>query len=307
MKKNKQIYRYLLFLASICVTLGSCINLTYTERTLLNQKEVEERNGYKSGNLDFRMKTSYLQAPLLSQKGQINTEAWIGNGWGANISFAATNHLLLTAKYSKREGRDYFETNDVFYINEKEYDSNTNQLLNNSDYTVDAKLQFNQKSKQTNYELGAGYYNSINDLFRYEAFGGVAFSNAETNHDLTTYYGEFASWRYSSEKRKCFQYFAQGNIGLVSKHFEAAFMARLSYFNFTDQNFDSDGFFDTYEMRNGNLTIEPALRVGAGTKTVRLFCQYEYALPLKETDIKWHSSQFLAGVLFRFNDKIKTH
>lgn len=287
---------------------------------LLNKEEFITHQTYNNDKMPFRMKSSDLYAPLLSKNNRFNIETAMGGGIGIKTSFDINKKFCVLLKYSYRYKEDNIEYSDwiryvrdsIVYPKDSASYHKIDTLLHNYNFSMEHILT------QNIFEIGCGIFRADYKNIRWDLFGGIVYgevknkytfpipedsANSDIYKNSSYAYGIFTNDYRFQESRKYIQTYLQGDCGYITKRTEGVLITRLSYFNFFNQRFLLDYPVPIYEAKSSGLLLEPAVRFGLGNKEFRVFIQYEAAIPIVKTDIKWYASQLKGGISLRFNNK----
>jgi hypothetical protein len=126
-------------------------------------------------------------------------------------------------------------------------------------------------------EFGAGYYQKIGVIGRFEAYGGGGFGKLQAYED--------AGFWVSKSDVKTMRFFVQPAIGMATEVFDGSFAARLVALNLKQ---------DT--LSNTGVLIEPAFTFKVGYKFVKAVFQVGASLPLNGEHIDFTYQPFIYSV-----------
>lgn len=151
------------------------------------------------------------------------------------------------------------------------------------------------------FEVGAGYFQPIEENFVFETYGIIGFGGVEnhlpsTRDDHPSTKGDISA--------NIFRIGIQPNFGYKSKYFSAAISSRivnLSYSNIKgDLIFENENQLNYLKNNSSNFLIEPALTIKGGLEKVKLQVQYGFSLNLSNSDFKQDKSFLTIGLNFNF-------
>lgn len=152
------------------------------------------------------------------------------------------------------------------------------------------------------FELGAGYFEKINEIWVFETYGILGFGSFENHLPSTTPENPQTKGDISAN---IFRIGVQPNFGYKSKHFSAAVSSRfvnLSYSNVTgDLIFDGENQIGYLKDNSSHFLIEPALTLRGGFEKVKLQVQFGYSWNLTNSDFRQDNSLMTIGLNFNFN------
>jgi hypothetical protein len=143
---------------------------------MVNQDQLLTKHGYQRGNMNFKMRSSDLNSPMFSRKGQVNLELNTGGGWGGSLSIAATDKLGIYFKGSSRTAEDIFKAYDTMI-----YESSNNGEYWTGPYKKTVGIETTHDLRNGFFETGFGTYkmNMAKNL-RYDLFGVCPSDQQET-------------------------------------------------------------------------------------------------------------------------------
>jgi hypothetical protein len=186
-----------------------------------------------------------INSPMFSNKGEIQASGHGGiAGFDPQVSYAITDHLGV--------------------------------MVNGSfaDRTSDSTDNYN---KHRFIEAGAGYYQKIGSIGRFEAYGGGGFGKLKA-------YQNVGFW-ISSADVNCMRFFVQPAIGLSTDVFDGSIATRLVALNLKQ---------DT--LSNTGLLLEPVITAKVGYRYVKAVFQFGISLPLNSEQIDFTYQPFLFSI-----------
>jgi opacity protein-like surface antigen len=186
-----------------------------------------------------------INSPMFSNKGEFQASGHGGiAGFDPQISYAITDHLGV--------------------------------MMNGSfaDRTTDSTSNFH---KHRFIEAGAGYYQKIGTIGRFEAFGGGGFGKLNAFQDV-------GFWVSSAEVNTV-RFFLQPAIGLSTDVFDGSIATRLVALNLKQ---------DT--LSNTGVLIEPVFTAKVGYRWVKAVFQFGISLPLNRDHIDFTYQPFLFSI-----------
>lgn len=152
------------------------------------------------------------------------------------------------------------------------------------------------------FELGAGYFEKINEIWVFETYGIVGFGSFENHLPSTTSENPETKGDISTS---IFRIGVQPSFGYKSKHFSAAVSSRfvnLSYSNIEgDLIFDRENQIDYLKDNSSHFLIEPALTLRGGFEKIKLQVQFGYSWNLTNSNFRQDNSLLTIGLNFNFN------
>ena len=239
----------------------------------------------------FRMKGANLDAPLLSKKGDAVFGVSGVDGTQILGAWALGSWLGVLMNYST--------------VSTEESSTGSAWLhVTWSDGTVEyTNVPYSLRHKGSEETVGFGllHFNSFGSSGRSEQLLGVIRGNADNRHEYVVekegkVYG-YGLYNFV-ESRVWWQYYVQQNIGFVTRGWEGAVMARMSYMNFTSQEFVDTYAIEHYTMAKEQWIVQPGVKLGCGWKKVRFSLQCNFNLPL-QGDVQWVGTQIKAGIVVR--------
>jgi len=178
---------------------------------------------------------------------------------------------------------------------------------NDSSSYEDVHYSQDHSLRSKSFSLATGFYKAFGHIGRSEQYAGMAYGKAENKYTYSSYKQtseDIGSYNYSfTESRTFYQYFFQNNIGFVTPRTEGALIARLSYVHFTNQHFEQDYQTEAYKMVSDNFVFQPGMKIGYGSKSLRLQLQCGWNIPLTSgSDLKWYSAKVEAGIVLRIGE-----
>lgn len=195
-----------------------------------------------------------VNTPLLSNRGEFQAGLYTGtNGFDPQLTYAVTDHigLMLNGSFANRKPKT------------------------SSNYHQHSFL-----------ELGAGYYTKLDDIWRFEAFGGAGMGSlqAENYGGLWDAYSSVNSMRI----------FIQPDIGLTTKVVDFGFGTRFVLVDMYQGTASSTGLF-----------YEPVVTGRLGFNHVKFFVQMGFSAPVNGDviDFDFEPLIFALGIHARFGNK----
>ena len=281
---------------------GSGNSGNYTQVFWENPDEVINDNSYEGGHMPFTIRSSDLQAPLLSRKGQVVWDSYAGSGIGTSLAAATGEKTAIYFRGSKGKFEDSETLYDEFILRTKTYESH--QLVSENVNSYVKPIALKREVEQGNAELGFGIYNANRKHLRHEHFIGVNLGWGESKYILDPRDDRFDSYEFK-ESRNFQQYFIQSNLGWVTNNIEFAFILRSSVVNFNSISYQADHQVNTSNETGPAFALEPSIRFGIGGRTMRIYIQTSRGFAFGNDDLEWVSPDITGGITFRFGDKIK--
>jgi len=194
---------------------------------------------------------SVVNAPLMSEEGEIVAKANIGiSGFDPQLAYAVTDQLAIMVNGSFRSGQ--------------------------SDH-------INSYHRHAFGEIGVGYYMPLNDVARFEVFGGGGHGLVNANYS-NSIFTDLTDVRYALG-------FIQPSIGFVRDVVEFSFTPRMVYVYMMQD-----------DLRAGVPFIEPAFTLKLGYKQIKGVMQMGLSLSLinyEDMKFEHHPFMFSIGIQFR--------
>ncbi len=269
----------------------------YGSQTYIDQKQIYKQSIY-ADEMPFKMRDGITQAPLMSQKGQVNTNFDFIHGTGIGIACAISDHwyiqggisLLNTDKSTEEHSSVPAKT--VYYYSNGSVD--TVNTIAGVYYNFKSELNVNS------FYATIGRYLTFNQNGRFEYCAGFSHGSAKNNYTF-----DFEKYNDYSfiENRKFNNYFLQTDFGYVTKSTEGALILKASCYDFYDRSFKNDLPVATNELKNAEFVLEPAIKFGCGGR-FRLYFQYGWNIPLGNHEPNYYGSNVQAGITIRLHDKL---
>ncbi len=210
--------------------------------------------------LPLYMPTS-INTPMFTEKGQFNASASFGSGSNLQIAGSVTNNLALIGNF------DY---------NEVSLESTFNNLTTKSIAT------------QYMYEMGGGYFYTLNQDLMFEIFGLFGRGYADID----------------SKSTDIFRYALQTDIGFSRPNINLTFSLRMGYLNYATR-LPTD-YYPDYNLANkgGAFFMDPAFTIKVGGETLKFLVQFGKSRPLKfYPNDMWNHTWFLVGMNVSIHNK----
>jgi len=290
MKNLRKFYSTLLLTALLLVQ--SCVTI--------NPKEFFKQQPTYQVDKPFKMQDGAVEAPLLSQKGQIHVTANTLQGGNVHVAAAVTSQFAVLVSGSLGSAKEEKDLSKMMHIT----------YADSASGYEDVHYRETHKYKSGVLSLAVGHYKTFGKSGRCEQYAGMAYGSAENSYTYCSYKqsdADIASYCYAFRESRMFrQYFIQNNLGFVKRKSEGALIARMSYLQFDNQHFEQDYPVETYTMVSGNLVFQPGIKFGYGSRSVRFQAQCGANINLTGgSDLKWYSTRLEAGVTWKIRNQAK--
>ena len=164
--------------------------------------------------------------------------------------------------------------------------------------------------KINHFEGAVGYYNSYENNFVFEIYGGYGGGSQDHAFSHTVY----DSWHIptvNSDGTAEINYskiFIQPDFGFRNKYFSAALSCRVSRLYFTDITFDSEyrrSELYLIEQNREQWFLEPAFTIKGGAESVKFMIQLGFAANVTNPDMKYEKFRFCLGAGFNLGPKME--
>jgi len=186
-----------------------------------------------------------VNSPMFSNKGEFQASGHGGiAGFDPQLSYAITDHLgvMLNGSFANRTS----DSTDNFH-------------------------------KHRFFEAGAGYYQNIGTIGRFEAYGGGGFGKLNTYKD--------AGFWLANAQVDVMRFFVQPAIGMSTDVFDGSFATRLVALNMKQDS-----------QSNTGVLIEPVITAKVGYRFVKAVFQFGISLPLNDEQIDFTYQPFIFSI-----------
>jgi hypothetical protein len=186
-----------------------------------------------------------INSPMFSNKGEFQASVHGGiSGLDPQVSYAITDHLgvMVNGSFTNRTS----DSTDNFH-------------------------------KHLFMEAGAGYYQKIGTIGRFEAFGGGGFGKLKA-------YQNVIFWE-SSADINCMRFFIQPAIGMSTEVFDGSFATRFVALNLKQDS-----------LSNTGVLLEPVITAKVGYRWVKAVFQLGMSLPLNSDQIDFTYQPFIFSI-----------
>jgi len=263
--------------------------------TYVDQSKVFKDRSY-TDDKPFKMQDGTIQAPLMSQKNQLN--ATLDFSKGPCVSWAITKNLYVQGGFYYLNIEESSRKSTIvpaMTVTRDTYGNvDTTNTIKKVDYTLLSKLSV------SSFYATFGHYKSFHKNGRFEYCAGFAHGSAKNNY--TYNFSGLTNYSFS-ESRSYNQYFLQTDLGFVTKTTEGALILKVSCYNFYNRKFEKDFLVPEYEMKNTEFVLQPAMKFGFGGR-FRFYLLCGWNIPLGDEQFQFLSSNVQAGITIRLHDKL---
>lgn len=150
------------------------------------------------------------------------------------------------------------------------------------------------------FEVGGGYFKSINEMFVFEAYGILGMGSMENHFKSSVEDNPGTNGDISAS---IYRIGVQPSFGYKSKYFEAAISTRvinLIYGNIEgDLIYRGNNQMDYLKDNKSNFLVEPAINLRGGFEKIKLQLQYGYSFNLTNSAFKQDNSYLTLGLSFK--------
>jgi hypothetical protein len=290
----KNLTAQFLLLAATALTLQGCWSGGYYPISTVNTNKFIKQRNYETDH-PFVLQDNSINAPLVSQKGQINVSAHINNGISGVVTVAVSDKIFVEGGFTHLKNSQLETLVGSFETIENWSDGQSNVFYRS--YNYDKMVDINNLT----FFAGAGVYKTFGKNGRWENHAGLSYNRAATEYSYIFMPGGLS--RYSFEEtRKYASLFLQSDFGYVTRKTEGAIIARAKWNYYTDQDFEEQPYISTYEMKKNQVIFQPGFQFAYGGK-FRVFTQVTWNIPLGTSAAKWMSTNGKFGIMLKFGEK----
>lgn len=262
------------------------------------QKPVNDK-GYGKGDLAFAMQANHMEAPFLSEKGDLYIKAGFNKGTSLAFAYATGEKFGIYAKLADNNFSDKYSDYTYAPLHVDHYENDV--LTSSHDTIARVRMDGEMNHSQFIFEFGGGFFKKVNQYFHHELWSGLGVGSASTDHALELSVQTSVLKTTLQEKRNLLQYNVQYTAGFKGKGAEISLMNRFEVYGYYNQSFKVESGVKTYSMKNFSYVYRPGIRGALGWKKFLFYMQYEALLPLADDAINWQKEQFTFGAIVRLN------